>query len=211
MNDAPKSQDDHPGAALRGEPEVVGHERFEAAMKLFYRACGAWSDVRFGHPHASAGEIDLDKVKQAGLAEAAARTAITELFNESARPPQAASGCSHTARSDVLSIDVVEQRLLTWRQRFMNKSGDRLALDDFMGQESIDDLIDFVCSPPAQSADQGATPPAPAAQIRALISKWRHAADHLGLEGLASLADCADELESALAASPQPAAPEIEE
>ena len=40
---------------------------------------------------------------------------------------------------------VVEQRLLTWRQRTMKKSGDRLALDDFMGQESIDDLIDFVC------------------------------------------------------------------
>lgn len=80
-----------------------------------------------------------------------------------ARSGQAASGSSHTARSDVLSIDVVEQRLLTWRQRFMNKSGDRLALDDFMGQESIDDLIDFVCSPPAQSAEQGATPPAPAA------------------------------------------------
>ncbi|WP_428414442.1 hypothetical protein [Methylibium sp.] len=78
---------------------------------------------------------------------------------------QAASGCSHTARSDVLSIDVVEQRLLTWRQSFMNKSGDRLALDDFMGQESIDDLIDFVCSPPAQSAEQGATPPAPVAPL----------------------------------------------
>lgn len=43
--------------------------------------------------------------------------------------------------------DEVEQRLLTWRQRFVNKSGDQLALDDFMGQESIDDLIDFVCAP----------------------------------------------------------------
>lgn len=39
----------------------------------------------------------------------------------------------------------VEQRLRSWRQRTMNKSGDHLALDDFMGQESIDDLIDFVC------------------------------------------------------------------
>jgi hypothetical protein len=37
---------------------------------------------------------------------------------------------------------------------------------------------------------------------RALIAKWRHAADHLGLEGLASLADCADELEAALATPP---------
>jgi hypothetical protein len=29
----------------------------------------------------------------------------------------------------------------------MNRSGDHLALDDFMGQESIDDLIDYVCAP----------------------------------------------------------------
>ena len=41
---------------------------------------------------------------------------------------------------------VVEQRLRTWRQRTMNRSGDRLALDDFMGPESIDDLIDSVCN-----------------------------------------------------------------
>lgn len=34
---------------------------------------------------------------------------------------------------------------------------------------------------------------------QALVAKWRHAAEHLGLEGLASLADCADELEQALA------------
>lgn len=47
--------------------------------------------------------------------------------------------------------DEVEQRLLTWRQRQMNRSGDQLALDDFMGQESIDDLIDFVCAPLATS------------------------------------------------------------
>ena len=42
-------------------------------------------------------------------------------------------------------LAVVEQRLQNWRQRTMNLSGDRLALDDFMGQESIDDLIDCVC------------------------------------------------------------------
>lgn len=41
--------------------------------------------------------------------------------------------------------DHVEQRIRSWRQRTMNKSGDRLAIDDFMGQESIDDLVDFVC------------------------------------------------------------------
>ena len=41
--------------------------------------------------------------------------------------------------------DHIEQRLRTWRQQQMNCSGDRLALDDFMGEESIDDLVDFVC------------------------------------------------------------------
>ena len=50
--------------------------------------------------------------------------------------------------------DHVEQRLLTWKQRTMNKSGDMLALDDFMDKESLNDLIDFVCDeyahPPSQ-------------------------------------------------------------
>ena len=41
--------------------------------------------------------------------------------------------------------DHIEQRLLTWRRQTMNKSGDRFSLDDFMGKESINDLIDFVC------------------------------------------------------------------
>jgi hypothetical protein len=43
----------------------------------------------------------------------------------------------------------------------------------------------------------------PAEPLSALVATWRHAATHLGLDGLASLADCADELEAALA---QPAA-----
>lgn len=38
-------------------------------------------------------------------------------------------------------------------------------------------------------------------KARELIQKWRHAAEHSGLEGLASLADCAEELEAALADS----------
>jgi hypothetical protein len=41
--------------------------------------------------------------------------------------------------------DHVEQRLLTWRQSFVNRSGDQLALEDFMDKRSLDDLIDFVC------------------------------------------------------------------
>lgn len=63
------------------------------------------------------------------------------------------AGCTKPAARTVetLTPDVVEQRLLTWRQRHMNRSGDRLALDDFMDKESLDDLIDVVCAPPAAS------------------------------------------------------------
>lgn len=52
--------------------------------------------------------------------------------------------------------DHIEQRIRAWRQRTMNKSGDHLALDDFMGQDSIDDLIDFVCDEWALVAAQPA-------------------------------------------------------
>lgn len=41
--------------------------------------------------------------------------------------------------------DHIEQRMRTWRQQQMNRSGDRLALDDFMSEESIADLVDYVC------------------------------------------------------------------
>lgn len=41
--------------------------------------------------------------------------------------------------------DHIEQRLLTWKQRHMNRSGDRLALDDFMGDDAVSDLVDYVC------------------------------------------------------------------
>jgi hypothetical protein len=60
--------------------------------------------------------------------------------------------------------DHVEQRLRSWRQSFVNKSGDQLALDDFMDEPSIDDLIDFVCDEWAEPAALSAAPPAPAAR-----------------------------------------------
>lgn len=41
--------------------------------------------------------------------------------------------------------DHIEGKLHAWRQSAMNKSGDRLAFGDFMGDDSIDDLVDFVC------------------------------------------------------------------
>lgn len=58
--------------------------------------------------------------------------------------------------------DEIEQRLLTWRQRLMNRSGDRLALDDFMDKESLADLIDSVCAPLSASP---ATPAAPVPSV----------------------------------------------
>jgi len=54
--------------------------------------------------------------------------------------------------------DHIEQRLRTWRQQQMNRSGDRLALDDFMGEESIADLVDFVCDEYALDALLHAAP-----------------------------------------------------
>ena len=49
-------------------------------------------------------------------------------------------------REPVAWRDHVEQRMREWRQSRMNKWGDQLALDDFMDKESLDDLIDYVCS-----------------------------------------------------------------
>jgi hypothetical protein len=60
--------------------------------------------------------------------------------------------------------DHVEQRLLRWRQSFVNKSGDQLALDDFMDKRSLDDLIDFVCD--EYTAPQSAQQPLTDEEIR---------------------------------------------
>ena len=53
--------------------------------------------------------------------------------------------------------DHIEQRIRTWRQRTMNRSGDCLAIDDFMSQDSIDDLVDFVCDEIALAAAPSAS------------------------------------------------------
>ena len=61
------------------------------------------------------------------------------------------------AQEPVAWRDHVEHRIRTWKQRHMNKSGDLLALEDFMGQDSIDDLVDFVCDEWAEPVER---PPA---------------------------------------------------
>ena len=55
----------------------------------------------------------------------------------------------------------VEQRIRSWRQRTMNRYGDRLAIDDYMSADAIGDLVDYVC-------DEYAAPPpsAPCPHIR---------------------------------------------
>lgn len=60
--------------------------------------------------------------------------------------------------------DHVEQRIRSWKQSTMSRSGDHLALDDFMGAADIDDLVDFVCDEWAEptSAPAAETAPFPA-------------------------------------------------
>ena len=60
-------------------------------------------------------------------------------------PPPKAEPPEVRAAEPVAWREYVEQRLLQWRQRSMNRSGDQLALDDFMDKESLADLIDYVC------------------------------------------------------------------
>lgn len=80
--------------------------------------------------------------------------------------------------------DWVEQRLLNWRQQKVNRSGDQLALDDFMDKQSLDDLIDYVCSEyEGPDPMPSASPAAPAAaqvaqpltdqQREQIAAKWR--------------------------------------
>jgi hypothetical protein len=59
-----------------------------------------------------------------------------------------------------------EQRMRSWRQSFVNKSGDQLALDDFMDERSLEDFIDYVldewaapASPSVAQADQAVAAP----------------------------------------------------
>lgn len=52
----------------------------------------------------------------------------------------------------------------------MNRSGDRLALDDFMGEYSIADLVDFVC-------DEYAMPVQKPLTHMQIVMLWGHRSD----------------------------------
>jgi hypothetical protein len=73
--------------------------------------------------------------------------------------------------------DHVEQRIREWRHRTMNRSGDRLAIDDYMDQAAIDDLVDYVCDewtgPPSNQPAQrvGELPPLPTKRRGAFCTK----------------------------------------
>lgn len=108
-------------AALRAARKMLAGER------LGFASSNALPDGTFA-PHDAAMMREYDKVL--GMLRDATEAAQREQVSVARRP---------------LTADVVEQRLLTWRQRLVNRSGDQLALDDFMDRQSIDDLVDFVC------------------------------------------------------------------
>ena len=72
----------------------------------------------------------------------------------------------------------VEQRLLAWRQSFVYRSGDQLALEDFMDKQSLDDLIYFVCDEwalntrPSPQEGMVMAPKVPTAEMKAAAVKY---------------------------------------
>jgi hypothetical protein len=117
--ESPMSERDAFKAEMRN---ALGAEKMRAEMRLIGRG---WRKVQQQGVYSKA---DLEAEFQRG--RAAGITQVVDAQQQEPYTPQ-----------------LVEDRLNAWRQRLMNQSGDRLALDDFMGQESIDDLIDFVCAP----------------------------------------------------------------
>ena len=130
MDDAPKSQDVHQAGALRGEPEAAeqGMPGLLKAMRWaydnFYIKGYSNSDEREGYISALEddlpvlfGQVDdlvalvarlARSLRKAAPADALADRAMDYLRRKglnpsplrTTEPPQAASGCSHTARSD---------------------------------------------------------------------------------------------------------------
>lgn len=134
-----------------GHPESLLLKSAETGEPLYCEAC----DDKSGRRDAEARETELLAANRALRAELAALK------------QQAVQG------EPVAWREHVEQRIRTWRQRTMNRSGDRLAIDDFMGQDSIDDLVDFVC-------DESATPPAPGQVERINLSTFAWGVTRMG-------------------------------
>jgi hypothetical protein len=84
---------------------------------------------------------------------------IASVLNAALATPHRAETAASASVQGVMGAEVawrphVEQRLRGWRQRFVNKSGDQLAMDNFMDERSIEDLLDYVL-------DEWSTPAAP--------------------------------------------------
>jgi len=103
----------------------------------------------------------------------ACRRIAEEALREDAAPAQPAEPAAWREH--------VEHRIRTWKQRTMNKSGDLLSIDDFLGQDSVDDLVDFVCDAwaiPVAVSEAPAPQPLSDEQLRDI---FRRTADNLTL------------------------------
>ena len=116
-----------------GQSSYACVEDVEAAA-LYLRACAGAEPVATVRVH--------DTGRNAGIAWTAVPTESAgglprgmPLYTHP-QPPSA---------QPTLTAEIVERRLRTWRQRFVDRSGDQLALGDFLDRESLDDLVDFVC------------------------------------------------------------------
>jgi len=99
-------------------------------------------------------------------AEPDCRAVQSDYIQTARESVRAALAASEVQAGPVAWRQHAEQRIRSWRQRTMNRSGDMLSLDDFMSAESIDDLVDFVC-------DEWVHPPAPEQPAPALASAPR--------------------------------------
>jgi hypothetical protein len=85
----------------------------------------------------------------------------------------------------------VENRIRTWRNSLMNRSGDRLSIDDYMGADDIDDLVDFVCdeyAAPPQKAEPVQFDPAEAMRLADEYAEAAYQFHHRVDEARAALA-----------------------
>lgn len=128
------SRDPATGALLSsGLPSMASIEDVEAAAR-YLRACAEAEPVATVRVHDTGGNAGIAwtavPTENAGVMRGG-----TPLYTNP-QPP---------STQPTLTAEIVERRLRTWRQRFVNRSGDQLALDDFLDRESLDDLVDFVC------------------------------------------------------------------
>lgn len=124
---------------VTGEPLYTGQSSYACvedveAAALYLRACAEAEPVATVRVHDTGGNAGIAwtgvPTENSGVMRGG-----TPLYTRP-QPPSA---------QPTLTAEIVERRLRTWRQRFVDRSGDQLALGDFLDRESLDDLVDFVC------------------------------------------------------------------